>query len=177
MKKPTQQIFLWGMMGAGKTFTGKALAQHLGWAFVDLDAYIEQLHRMKISDMFALLNGAQAFRKRETQALQQLLARPKTVVALGGGTPCFEPNLSLLLKVGATGGLNVFVNPPFGVLYERVLADWRRNPNARPLLAAAESPEELRAILYDLYLRRYPIYAQADKEWDNSLSLNTYLKF
>jgi shikimate kinase len=175
MKKPTQQIFLWGMMGAGKTFTGKALAQHLGWNFVDLDACIEQQAQVKIEAIFAAPAGV--FRILETQALKSLLHQPKMVLSLGGGTPCFEPNLSLLLAARAKGGLNVFVNPPFGVLYERVLADWRRNPNARPLLAAAKSSEELRAILYDLYLRRYPIYAQADREWDNSLSLNTYLKF
>ena len=58
-------VVLVGMMGAGKTAVGKALAAELEAPFVDSDAEIEAAAQMTISEIFAR-DGEGFFRKKET---------------------------------------------------------------------------------------------------------------
>src|SRR5919204_635692 len=81
-------VFLIGFMGAGKTAVGGALAQKLGWNFIDLDERIEQQAKHTIAEIFETL-GEPVFRRIENEQLSRLLERDLTkpaVVALGGGT-------------------------------------------------------------------------------------------
>jgi shikimate kinase len=80
-------VFLIGFMGAGKTAVGGALAQKLGWNFIDLDERIEQQAKHTIAEIFETL-GEPVFRRIENEQLSRLLERDLTksaVVALGGG--------------------------------------------------------------------------------------------
>src|SRR4051794_16672137 len=86
--KRTPGIYLVGFMGSGKSTVGRALAEELGWRFVDLDQEIEQSQGMSVSEIFEQ-RGEPAFREIETAALRQQVkaiecGRPH-VVALGGG--------------------------------------------------------------------------------------------
>ncbi|MED9996215.1 MAG: shikimate kinase, partial [Paludibacteraceae bacterium] len=83
----TKRIFLVGYMCAGKTTIGMALAQKLGYRFIDLDQYIEQQQGKSVSAIFAQ-NGEAYFRKLESQALTDMFLLNNVVVATGGGTPC-----------------------------------------------------------------------------------------
>lgn len=83
-------ITLTGFMGCGKSSVGKALAERLGWEFVDLDAYIEHKKGMSVADIFSN-EGEEAFRALEAECLRDVIvmrqiAGGDVVLALGGGT-------------------------------------------------------------------------------------------
>ncbi len=67
-------ISLCGFMGAGKSTVGKYLAKMLGFAFIDLDSYIEQKLQMSVAEFFAAY-GEPAFRKEELCSLKEVLGR------------------------------------------------------------------------------------------------------
>ena len=79
----TQPIFMIGARGAGKTTVGRALAQVLQYDFVDTDIYLLHTSQLSVADIVAR-EGWSGFRRRETQALQNI-STPNTVVATGGG--------------------------------------------------------------------------------------------
>ena len=86
--QPPRAVFLIGFMGAGKTSVGQALAQLLGWRFLDLDDRVEQRLGRSVAEIFRDL-GEAAFRHAESAALEDLLEELRsslpTVAALGGG--------------------------------------------------------------------------------------------
>ncbi len=65
LKKP---IVLVGMMGAGKTAIGKALARRLDVPFRDSDAALEEAASMSIAEIFAR-DGEAFFRDREAEGV------------------------------------------------------------------------------------------------------------
>ena len=46
-----ERVFLVGYMGSGKTSMGKILAQQLGFAFVDMDAHIEEKYHKSVLNL------------------------------------------------------------------------------------------------------------------------------
>jgi shikimate kinase len=101
-------IVLIGFMGSGKSTIGLLLAEHLKISFIDLDYQIEVNEGSEISEVFAT-RGENYFRKVEQKTLKTILvAESPTVIATGGGTPCFfngmeeiqRHSISFYLKVG-----------------------------------------------------------------------------
>ena len=87
-------IFLFGYMGAGKTVIGKSLSKSIDYEFYDLDNFIELGEKKKISEIFNDHNEVY-FRNLENKYLKTLSQKKeKKVISLGGGTPCFESNIS-----------------------------------------------------------------------------------
>jgi shikimate kinase len=117
-------VYLIGLMGAGKTTTGKLLAQQLGYQFFDTDALVEQVAGRCISEIFAE-SGEAHFRDLETQVLAEISAYPRLVVATGGGMVLKPMNWSYLHH-----GIVVWLNVDPAHLAERLAAD-----QSRPLLA------------------------------------------
>ncbi len=104
------RYFLLGYMGSGKTTLGKALSEHLGVDFVDLDVRITaEIGRSIVS--FMEDKGELAFRKVEHTVLERLLSESQedVVVALGGGTPVFYNHMEALNAAGTTVFLDVSV--------------------------------------------------------------------
>jgi shikimate kinase len=95
------KIFLIGFMGSGKSTTGKKLASHLKWTFIDLDEKIENITGMKIRDIFSE-KGEAFFRRTESEALQGMASESNVVISTGGGTPCFGDNMDFMLRTGLT---------------------------------------------------------------------------
>jgi shikimate kinase len=85
-------------MGSGKTTFGKKLANKLNYSFMDLDHSIENEHG-KITDIFSEF-GEPKFRNIEKQELFKTQNLRKTIIALGGGTPCSHENMSFIKKHG-----------------------------------------------------------------------------
>jgi len=76
-------------MGSGKSRTGKALAQSIGWEFIDLDQYIEHKMDQTVADLFE--KGEEYFRVVEAEAVRDIVTMRQItgenlVLALGGGT-------------------------------------------------------------------------------------------
>lgn len=111
----TKPIAIWGFMGSGKTVVGKALAQKLGYEFVDSDELVGQRANKPIPQIFAE-DGEAAFRRMEAELLTELLQRQRIVIATGGGMPTVPENL-IALRMKA---LNFYLRVPTEVLYERL---------------------------------------------------------
>jgi shikimate kinase len=147
--KRTPGIYLVGFMGSGKSAVGRLLAEALGWQFADLDADIEALQKMPITDIFET-RGEAGFRRLETEALAQRVrtieSGTATVLALGGGAFAQQPNVELI----ADRGISIWLDCPVETAWQRVSAASHR-PLARN-----------HAEFVDLYAARRPYYSRAD---------------
>lgn len=91
-----EKIIILGYMGAGKSTIAQQLAQQLNLPYYDLDHEIEKQQQKKITTLFAE-KGEVFFRKIEHQVLHQLLNKDeKSIISLGGGTPCYANNHEVL---------------------------------------------------------------------------------
>jgi 3-dehydroquinate synthase len=142
-------LWLMGMMGAGKSAVGEALAATLGQPFIDLDAEIERSAGARIAEIFER-EGERGFRRRERKALETLAGR-SAVVALGGGTPAQRGVLARLTASGRA----IYLRARLETLLDRV-----GEAAERPLLAGL-SREERRAKLGSLLEAREPAYRRA----------------
>jgi shikimate kinase len=141
-------LYLIGMMGAGKTTLGRVLAQQLEYRFLDTDEAIAAAARQSIPEIFAT-SGEEGFREWETAVLSQVVPFPRLVVATGGGIVLRSANWGHLHH-----GLTLWLDVPTDELYRRLTAD----STPRPLLA---TPDPL-ATLTNLLEQRRSLYAQAD---------------
>jgi len=147
-------VYLVGMMGAGKSAVGRPLAAALGYRFVDADAVLEAVAGRSIPEIFAS-DGEAGFRELETAVLDRIAGWHSLVVATGGGVVSRPVNWGHLQQ-----GMVVWLDAAEEVLLQRLAAD----PTPRPLLAAADPAERLRALL----TQRRPLYAQADLKVEQS---------
>lgn len=152
-------IFLIGFMGSGKTTLGKKLARVMGYDFVDLDKVIETRAGQSIPDFFAK-HGEEAFRALERDCLQTGLPAGNTVVATGGGAPCYYDNMEWMNRHGVTVYL---------MLEPKALASRLKGSADRPLISGLSGAELLAYIEEKLALRE-PYYRKA-AYWVEGLDL------
>ncbi len=141
-----QNIFLVGLMGAGKTSVGRMLARRIHRDFYDADAEIEKTTGVKIPVIFDI-EGESGFRAREEKMIEKLTALQGIVLATGGGAVLSPSNRARLKKHGR-------------VIYLRASPEdlWRRTrrDRNRPLLQTANPLARLR----DLHAQRDPLYTE-----------------
>ncbi|MBV8886149.1 MAG: shikimate kinase [Chroococcidiopsidaceae cyanobacterium CP_BM_RX_35] len=140
-------LYLIGMMGAGKTAVGRQLAMKLGYGFVDTDKLIEKAAEQSVKQLFANVGEAQ-FRQLESQVLAEVSTYTKLAVATGGGIILRRENWSYLHH-----GLVVWLDVPVAELCVRLETD-----TTRPLLQDEPREEKLSLLLE----QRQAMYAQAD---------------
>jgi shikimate kinase len=147
--KRTPGLFLVGFMASGKSTVGRALADEIGWPFVDIDEEIERSQGKTIAQIF-IDRGEKAFREIETETIRAHVSRIRSglpsVVALGGGAFVQPQNWELISESGIT----VWLDCPFETLCGRLGDD-----ATRPLAAD-------RAKLAQLFQDRRPFYSRAD---------------
>ena len=143
-----RSIYLIGMMGSGKTSTGRPLAERLGYGFVDADAVIEQAAGCSIAEMFQR-DGEPEFRALEKQVLNSISQRHSLVVATGGGVVTQRENWGVLHS-----GIVIWLD----VAQEQLLKRLQADTTVRPLLQTVD-PE---AALNELLAERKALYAEAD---------------
>ena len=141
-------VVMVGMMGAGKTAVGRALAQRLGVAFLDSDAEIEVAANRSVPEIFER-DGEAFFRSRETQIIERLLIEKRCILSTGGGAFLSEKNRANI----SAQGISVWLNADLELLWSRV-----RSKDTRPLLRT----DDPRGTLKNIYDQRVPIYSLAD---------------
>ena len=143
-----RSLYLVGMMGSGKTSTGRPLAERLGYGFVDADAVIEQAADCSIPEIFQR-EGEDGFRAIEHQVLSAISQRHSLVVATGGGVVTQRENWGLLHS-----GIVIWLD----VVQEQLLKRLQADSTVRPLLQT----EDPALALSQLLAERQPLYAEAD---------------
>lgn len=142
----TRNVYLVGLMGAGKTTIGRSLAKKLGLSFFDSDREIEARTGVNIPTVFEI-EGEEGFRKREAQVIADLAMASGQVVATGGGVVLRSENRTAM----ASSGFVIYLNVPPYTLWERT-----RNDRNRPLLQVEDPLSKLKA----LYAQRDPFYRE-----------------
>jgi shikimate kinase len=141
-------VVMVGMMGAGKTAVGRAVAAKLSAPFLDSDAEIEAAANLSVPEIFER-DGEAFFRKRETEVIARLLDTARGILSTGGGAFLAEANR----KIISERGISVWLNADLELLWNRV-----KHKDTRPLLRTADP----KATLTSLYSARVPFYRQAD---------------
>ncbi|MEL7167349.1 MAG: shikimate kinase [Pseudomonadota bacterium] len=141
-------VVMVGMMGAGKTAVGRALAARLGVPFLDSDAEIERAANMSVPEIFAR-DGEPFFREKEAQVIARLLDEECGVLSTGGGAFLQKRNRMAISE----RGVSVLLNADLDLLWSRV-----KHKDTRPLLRTSNP----RATLSEIYAARLPVYALAD---------------
>jgi shikimate kinase len=143
-------IILVGYRCTGKTTVGRLLADRLGWTFADADERVEAVAGKSIAEIFAS-EGEQSFRDRESAALAELCARPRCVIATGGGAVLREHNRQLL----KSGGFVAWLTASPEAIWSRLQVD-PTTAARRPNLTATGGLDEVRALV----AAREPLYRE-----------------
>ena len=141
-------VVLVGMMGAGKTAVGRAVAARLHVPFLDSDAEIEAAANLSVPEILQR-DGEPFFRKRESEVIGRLLKQERGILSTGGGAFLAEANRAMISQFG----VSLWLNAELPLLWQRV-----RHKDSRPLLRT-ENPY---GTLSELYNARVPIYEKAN---------------
>ncbi|WP_028121911.1 shikimate kinase [Epilithonimonas tenax] len=145
-------ISLLGYMGSGKSHISKNLSQKINFKLIDLDLKISEEHGMTVAEIFEK-RGEIYFRKEEKRILETILnADENIVLSLGGGTPVYYENMTVINEKSKS----IFLRASVGTLTHRVLLQ----KNTRPLIAKlqdADIPEFIAKHLFE----RNPFYSKA----------------
>jgi shikimate kinase len=153
-------VYLSGLIGAGKTTLGERLAARLGRPFLDLDREMNAALGRSFHDLVRE-QGWLAFRELEYDIVTRFAAMGGVVCALGGGTVRFAWNRDALRGTGVV----VFLDADLATLGARVRAADRPRVNA-----GASLEEDLAAI----WAAAEPRYRAADLTYrtDGGLSVD-----
>ena len=144
MTQVPENIFLVGLMGAGKTTVGRMLAKRLGKLFIDSDQEIEKRCGVKIPTIFEM-EGEEGFRRREAKVIDELTQEKNIILATGGGSILLPENRDHLKN----RGLVIYLRANPNELWMRT-----RHDKSRPLLNTPNPQKTLE----NLFLIRDPLY-------------------
>ena len=154
----TKPLFLWGFMGSGKSTIGRTLATYWQIPFYDTDAMVEAYTGISIAQLFAE-KGEATFRNYEQEILHAIPLAAASVVATGGGLPCYADNAHWMCN----NGLTLYLHEAPHRLAQRL----EQESDRRPLLQQRKGSDLLEYIT-SLLAERTPIYLTADYALDAS---------
>ena len=146
-----QRIFLTGFMGSGKTYWGNKWAEKSGLVFFDIDEMVEAEQEKTIAEIFAD-EGEDHFRDLETIALRSFAEKENIIVATGGGTPCFNDNITWMNE----NGTSVYLQSSAENILKRLTSEREKRPLIKHL-----KDEELLFYITEKIREREPFYQQA----------------
>ena len=149
--KEIENVFLVGFMGSGKTHWGKIWAVNTRRSFIDLDEIIEKAAGKSIADIFEA-KGEDHFREIEAAALRSCDAVKNSIIACGGGTPCFYNNMEWMNGHGTT----IYISCTVPEILQRVKLELQKRPLIKKLNKA-----ELVFFIEQKLKEREPFYEQA----------------
>ena len=158
MQRLKKTVAMVGMMGAGKTAVGTAVARALNVPFLDSDDEIVRAADRSIAEIFER-DGEAFFRARESEVLSRLLRGAPCILSTGGGAYLAEANRKMI----SDAGVAVWLRADLDLLWQRV-----RHKTSRPLLRTPNPRETLRT----LYEAREPFYSRADIIVDAAMDMS-----
>lgn len=159
-------IYLIGLPGVGKTTIGKRLSKQLQYDFIDLDEQIEDVSHKSIAAIFKE-SREDAFRALEKKELTHTFHQKNTVVACGGGTPCFFDNMDQMILHGRV----IYLRDDLDLIADRLQADISK----RPVLGkdAKEGLEKLMEVREKHYRKAHAEFSVSDNNfWEK---INSFL--
>ena len=124
-------VTLIGMAGAGKSTVGRAVAERLGWAYVDTDHLIESTYGARLQDVTDALDKDR-FLDVEARVIQSL--RMQRAVLATGGSVVYRPEaMRYLTSLGPV----VFLDVPLPLILERI----SRKPDRGLAIAPGQTVE------------------------------------
>lgn len=145
------RIYLIGYMGAGKTTASKKLARLTGFDCYDLDELFEEKYKISIEGFFSKYDET-LFRMLESKLLKETDKFHNTIIATGGGTPCFYDNMTWMNQ----NGLTVYLQMHPKSIFKRLILSKRKRP-----LVANKTPEDLLQYIKEHLRQRNIFYSQA----------------
>lgn len=145
-----ERVALVGLRGAGKSTVGRALALALEVPFVELDERIEALAGLGLAEIFDV-QGSEAYRRYEAEALEAVLAEGERLVIATGGSIVTSPETFARLRRTCR---TVWLQAEPAEHFQRVLDQGDR----RPMKGHPRAMAELQALLDE----REPLYAQCE---------------
>ncbi|MCC9016819.1 shikimate kinase [Flavobacterium lipolyticum] len=148
-----KKIILLGYMGCGKSTIAQNMSKITNIPFLDLDKCIEERANLSIKEIFEK-QGEIYFRKLEHEMFVELLRSPeRSIIGLGGGTPCYANNHELLKGKDV---ISIYLKASIETLYGRLV----HNKSKRPLIAEMNEEEMKEFIAKHLFDRSF-YYNQA----------------
>jgi len=147
------KIILLGYMGSGKSTVAKMLSQKTQIKLFDLDKIIEERANLSITEIFKT-KGEVYFRKLEHEIFKELIASDeKSIISLGGGTPCYANNHEML---NGEGIASFYLKGSIDTLYQRLISTKENRP-----LIAEQSEEDMKEYIAKHLFDRSFYYNQA----------------
>ncbi len=150
-KNYPNRIYLIGLPSSGKSTFGTLLAQAMNYHFLDTDTWIVAQNNRSIPEIFEEY-GELHFRKLEQQALENTQHLDQTIIATGGGLPCFFDAIFRIKQLG----LAIFLNISPQTIAQRISQD----DTSRPLLKT-QNLENILPQIQQKYQERISYYRQA----------------
>ncbi|MFC5459596.1 bifunctional shikimate kinase/3-dehydroquinate synthase AroKB [Massilia niabensis] len=142
----SENVFLVGLMGSGKTTIGRQIARRLGKRFIDSDHAIEARTGATIPWIFEI-EGEASFRRREADMIRELTSQRGVVLATGGGAVLDPASRAYLAERGTV----IYLRAGISSILQRTAHD-----KNRPLLQTADPRRKLEELL----AQREPLYRE-----------------
>ncbi len=136
-------------MASGKTVVAEKLSQLLGFRFVDTDKWIEARCCKSIPEIFSDHDEA-FFRKKEKECLEFLIDHQDIVIATGGGMPCSDNSIELMIELGET----LYLEAEVSTLISRLCNE----QSGRPMITDIETKEDLHRFISNHLSEREEYY-------------------
>jgi shikimate kinase len=143
-------IFIIGFMGVGKSTIGKKLALQMNVNFFDVDNEIELSEKTTITEIFKK-RGEEYFRKIESTILKRI--EPNSIVACGGGLPCYNDNIKYINE----NGVSIYLYADANNIFKRI----KKDITNRPLINYMKK-KDLKSYIKSKVRERSEIYKKAN---------------
>ena len=137
-------------MGVGKSTIGKKLALQMNVNFIDVDNEIELSEKTTIKEIFKK-RGEEYFRKIESTILKRI--EPNSIVACGGGLPCYNDNIKYINK----NGVSIYLYADANNIFKRI----KKDITNRPLINDMKK-KDLKSYIKSKVRERSEIYKKAN---------------
>ena len=143
-------IFIIGFMGVGKSTIGKKLALQKDVNFIDVDKEIELSEETSIVEIFKE-KGEKYFREIESIIIRRI--QPNSIVACGGGLPCYNDNIKYINE----NGISIYLYADENNILKRINEDITN----RPLINNIKK-KDLKSYIRTKFRERSEIYKKAN---------------